>query len=69
MVRRGIPHPCRGATILDAQPGVLPPAIILQPSGLTSLIPCSRADALLSCSRADALLSFSPAQADFHTLL
>ena len=37
MVKRGIPHPCRGAFILDAQPGVLPPATILQPSGLNSV--------------------------------
>ena len=45
MVKRIIPHPCRGAFILDARPGVLPPAIILQPSGLTSILPSSlRAD-------------------------
>ena len=38
MVRRGIPHPCRGAFISEDEPGVLPPATIPQPSGMTSAL-------------------------------
>ena len=59
MVRRGIRHPCRGALISDARPGVLPPAIILQPSGLGSVLPFSGLNSVLPFSGLNSVLPFS----------
>ena len=33
--RLRFPHPCRGALLFHTVPGVLPPATILHPSGVT----------------------------------